>query len=167
MDKFKQSWKKITLGIVSDRDEREEQIMNSKLVTLFLVSYWLILLFTLISFAFDAYMHTFSMGTFLFLVLTLIESLAIIFSLKNAGVDKEVAYSQTEYKIMLKKLKFQCVSASILFVGVGFLFNIFSQFINQQHFNLDILDIVGWLIGGIFFGVLIYFLGKSKIKIEQ
>lgn len=158
---------KITLGIVSDRDEREEQIMNSKLVTLFLVSYWLILLFTLISFAFDAYMHTFSMGTFLFLVLTLIESLAIIFSLKNAGVDKEVAYSQTEYKIMLKKLKFQCVSASILFVGVGFLFSIFSQFINQQHFNLDILDIVGWLIGGIFFGVLIYFLGKSKIKIEQ
>lgn len=35
MDKFKQSWKKFTLGIVADRDEREEQIMNSKLATLF------------------------------------------------------------------------------------------------------------------------------------
>ncbi|BCU51351.1 hypothetical protein JCM2421_01230 [Staphylococcus auricularis] len=167
MDKFKQSWKKITLGIVADRDEREEQIMNSKLATLFLASYWLILLLTLISFVFDAYKHTFSTGTFLFLVLVLIESLAIMFSLKNAGVDKEVVYSKTEYKVMLKKLKLQSVIASILFVGLAFLLNIFLQFIGQTHVILANLDIFGWLIGGIFFGVLIYFLGKSKIKIEQ
>lgn len=90
-----------------------------------------------------------------------------MFSLKNAGVDKEVVYSKTEYKVMLKKLKLQSVIASILFVGLAFLLNIFLQFIGQTHVILANLDIFGWLIGGIFFGVLIYFLGKSKIKIEQ
>ncbi|WP_278926062.1 hypothetical protein [Staphylococcus auricularis] len=167
MDKFKQSWKKRTLGLISERDEREEQIINSRLATVLLASYWLILFFMLLSFVFDAYMHTFSMGTFLLLALLLIESIAIIFSLKNADVDKEVVYSHTEYKIMLKKLKFQCVVASILFIGIALLLNMLFQFISQQHIVVADLNIVGWLIGGVIFGVLSYFFAKSKIKIEQ
>ncbi|QUM66938.1 hypothetical protein [Staphylococcus delphini] len=155
------------LGFMQGRDEREEQLINEKMTYLFLNSFWILLLFLFISFAVDAYQNTLSVGTVLILVLVLFNAVSVLITLKKADVYKEVVYSKEAYHAMLKKVRFQCIFASVLFLVISLLINILFAFLSHQRLTFSDINFLGWLIGSILFGIVSYYYAKSKITIEK
>lgn len=155
------------LGFMQGRDEREEQLINEKMTYLFLISFWILLLFLFISLAVDAYQNTLSVGTVLILVLVLFNAVSVLITLKKADVYKEVVYSQEAYHAMLKKVRFQCIFASVLFLVISLLINILFAFLSHQRLTFSDINFLGWLIGSSLFGIVSYYYAKSKITIEK
>ncbi|MFH0716203.1 hypothetical protein WMC59_05150 [Staphylococcus delphini] len=155
------------LGFVQDRDEREEQLINEKMTYLFLNSFWILLLFLFISLAVDAYQNTLSVGTVLILVLVLFNAVSVLITLKKSDVYNEVVYSEEAYHAMLKKVRFQCIFASVLFLVISLLINILFAFLSHQRLTFADINFLGWLIGSILFGTISYYYAKSKMTIEK
>lgn len=155
------------LGFVQGRDEREEQLINEKMKYLFLSSFWILLLFLFISLAVDAYQNTLSVGTILILVLALINAVSVLITLKKSDVYKEVVYSEEAYHAVLKKIRFQSIFASVLFLVMSLLINILFAFLSHQRLNFAEVNFLGWLTGSVLFGITSYYYAKSKITIEK
>ncbi|WP_281191825.1 hypothetical protein [Staphylococcus felis] len=155
------------LGVNSEKDEREQQIIHSKITEVFLISFCVLLIFSIVSILFDAYNNTFSIGSVLLLVLILFNSISVLITLKKAGVNKEIVNSDRDFQYILQKEKVKCFLASILFIVMAILLNvIFTSLINQQ-LSFSNLNVLGWIIGGAIFGFLSYIFSKKKIKLEK
>lgn len=163
----KQSFSNRMLGVNSDKDEREQQIIHSKITEVFLISFCVLLLFSIISILFDAYNNTFSIGSTLLLVLILFNSISVLITLKKSGVNKEVVNSDKEFQTVLRKEKVKSFLASILFIVMTILLNVIFTSLIKQHLTFSNLNVLGWLIGGTIFGFLSYIFAKKKIKLEK
>lgn len=163
----KQNFSNRMLGVNSKKDEREQQIINSKLADSFLISFCVLLLFSLISIMFDAYNNTFSIGSLLLFVLILFDSILTLVTLKKSGVNKNNVNSDKEFYSTLRKEKIKSFLASILFVVMAILLNVIFKSLFKHHLSFSDLNLLGWLIGGVIFGFLSYIFAKKKIKLEK
>lgn len=154
------------LGFVQGRDEREEQLINEKMKYLFLSSLDTFII-PFISLVVDAYQNTLSVGTILILVLALFNAVSVLITLKKSDVYKEVVYSEEAYHAVLKKIRFQSIFASVLFLVMSLLINILFAFLSHQRLNFAEVNFLGWLTGSVLFGIASYYYAKSKITIEK
>lgn len=163
----KQTFSNRMLGINSERDEREQKIINSKIVEVFIASFCILLVFSIISILLDAYNNTFSIGSILLLILILFNSVSVLITLKKSGVNKEVVNSDRDLQSLLRKEKVKTFLASIFFTVMAILLNVIFSSLTKQQLNFSNLNVLGWLIGGILFGFSAYFLAKNKINLEK
>lgn len=155
------------IGVSNEKDEREQQIIHSKMTKVFLTSFCVLLLFSLISISFDAYNNIFSIGSILFLVLVVFNSISVLITLKKSGADKLIVNSDKDFQSVLRKEKIKSFLASILFMVMAILLNAVFSSLTKRQLNFSDLNVLGWLFGGAVFGFLSYFLSKSKIKLEK
>ncbi|QHW38305.1 hypothetical protein GZH82_13760 [Staphylococcus ursi] len=155
------------LGFIQDRDEREEQMVYEKMTNLFLSSFWILLLFLLISGTVDAYHNTITVGSFLLFTFSVFIISSILIILRKSGLDKEVVYSEEEYQSMLKKVRFRSALAFGLFLLLSLFFNILFKMIVYKELNFDHVNFLVWMIIGILYGLVSYYYAKSKITIEK
>lgn len=167
MDNKKQTFSNRMLGINSERDEREQQIINSKIAKVFLISFCVLLIFSIISILFDSYNNTFSIGSILILILILFNSASVLITLNKSGVRKEFVSSNIKFQAVLRKEKIKSILASILFIAMSILLNVIFSTLTKQQLNFSNLNILGWLVGGIIFGFLTYIFDKRKINLEE
>lgn len=155
------------IGMTRNMDEREEQVVNSKLALNFAITYWIATLFMVISVFSDAYLNTLSFGSILLLLLVLTMSVLSMVSLKGQGITYQHVESKADYQRALKKLKIQCLNAFIFFLIFSFILNIAFEILVKHTFIVSWNALLQSLMAGIIFGFASYFVAKSKIHIED
>ncbi|WP_251943071.1 hypothetical protein [Staphylococcus sp. Marseille-Q5304] len=167
MNENNQKHMKRFLGFINDKDERELQIIYSKIVSVFFISFYLTILFAFISICFDAYFKQISLGSILLMVLGFVETLTVMISLRKEDVRDELVTSQHEYRQLLKKIRFQCFISGIFIVFTYLIFSIVFNLCITKQLQIEGYTLFSSFIAGFVFSFLSYFVAKSKIKIED
>lgn len=121
----------------------------------------------MISLISDLYFEKISIGTLLLLVIQQVMAIYSLVKSKKLNLDTDEVYSPEDYNNKLKTLRFQSLKqgllwGSIMYVWIEF---VFPHLLNEPS-NFSWEGILRWSLGGLFFGVVMYFAGKSKIVKE-
>lgn len=153
------------IGFIDERDEYQKSVIYKTLAKLNMYSFYLISILMLISLIFDTISHRFTFGTFALFFIQQFNAYYILIKLRKSGVDITEVYDNITYLKQLKRLKKQSIIAGIQW---AFFMIIMNNYIFPMISSGDIIvntkSVVIWSLGGLFFGVVIYFLGKGKLK---
>ncbi len=75
--------------------------------------------------------------------------------------------AENDVPAVLKKIRFQSIFASVLFLVMSLLINILFAFLSHQRLSFAEVNFLGWLTGSVLFGIASYYYAKSKITIEK
>lgn len=153
------------IGFIDERDEYQKSVIYKTLAKLNMYSFYLISILMLISLIFDTISHRFTFGTFALFFIQQLNAYYILIQLRKNGVDRTEFYDNVTYLKQVKKLKKQSIIAGIQWAFFMIIMNsyIFPS-LWGENIIVNIKSIVVWSLGGLFFGVVMYFLGKLKLK---
>ncbi|RTX90132.1 DUF3278 domain-containing protein [Staphylococcus pragensis] len=153
------------IGTTTDRDEREKEELYSHFTTTFLITYFGLLILAFISLINDYVTQRVNIPTIGVFILFFIANISLMIGIRKNNLDENRVYSKEEYKRLLKKHKVSCLFAGIMFGVIMSLLNLIRLYFSGETIELGFFIAIN-LISGLMFGVLSYFIGKSKIVKE-
>lgn len=153
------------IGYIDDRDEYQKSVIYMILAKLNMYLFYLTSILMLISLLFDTIHHRFTFGTFALFFIQQFNAYYILIKLRKSRVDITEFYDNNTYQNQLKKLKKQSSVAGIQWAFFMIVMNNYIlPTISGDSIILNLNSFIIWILGGVFFGVIIYFFGKVKIK---
>ncbi|PNZ28900.1 Uncharacterised protein [Staphylococcus petrasii] len=150
------------IGTTSERDEREQQEIYAQFTTAFLITYFGLLILAIISLINDFVVQRINIPTIGIFLLFFVVNIFLLIGIRKKKLDENRVYSKEEYQQLLKKHKMSCVLAIVIFSAFMMLFDLIRLYFSHEPIELGILFFKN-IIAGLIFGLLAYFLGKSKI----
>ncbi|MDJ1155255.1 DUF3278 domain-containing protein [Macrococcoides caseolyticum] len=153
------------MGLDMTNDEYQRQQGYIILANCFNYLFYLIVASMFISLIWDISHQMFSTGTILMFLILQGISIFIINQNRKTQSDITEVYSDEDYQSEINKLKRQSVKLGLywgtcMYVMIEILFKI----ISGETYEFDWFNLFIWIIGGLFFGLSMYFIGKMKIK---
>lgn len=153
------------MGLDMTNDEYQRQQGYIILANCFNYLFYLIAASMLISLIWDISHQTFSTGTILIFLILQGISIFIINQNRKTQSDITEVYSDEDYQSEINKLKRQSFKLGLywgtcMYVMIEILFKI----ISGETYEFDWFNLFIWIIGGLFFGLSMYFIRKMKIK---
>ena len=165
MKKLEEKLFKRYIGFIDERDEYQKSVIYKTLAKLNMYSFYLISILMLISLIFDTINHRFTFGTFALLFIQQFNAYYILIQLRKSGVDITEVYDNITYLKQLKRLKKQSVISGIQWAFFMIIMNnyIFPSLLGE-NIILNIKSIIIWSLGGLSFGLGLYFIEKVKLR---
>lgn len=165
MKKLEEKLFKRYIGFIDERDEYQKSVIYKTLSKLNMYSFYLISILMLISLIFDTISHRFTFGTFALFFIQQFNAYYILIKLRKSGVDITEVYDNVTYLKQVKKLKKQSIIAGIQWAFFMIIMNsyIFPSLLGE-NIIVNIKSIVVWSLGGLSFGLGLYFIGKVKLR---
>lgn len=152
-------------------DERDEYQLSKIYEVLARNNMWTLLLtsiFMMASFIWDTVQQQFSLGTILLFVLLQFNSLYAVQKLWDNKLTNREVYTKEEYRQLVKKLRLQNSMIGLSFGGLMYLWMEYVfPFLLGEPLSFNWVKLIIWFVAGIFFGVTMYAVGKSQVKLVE
>ncbi|MDU7613248.1 MAG: hypothetical protein E7K44_11610 [Staphylococcus lugdunensis] len=148
------------------KDEREQYNFNYVLSRLFLFNYVFSLLMLFIILIMNIVKETFTVESFLILIIVLVSSISLIIGLNKANLDKFVVSNYSEYKRQKRNLKLTSFVSSVIFLVLSFLLDYLHSVISNSNV-ISSSNFLIWIVSSVIFGALFYLFFSKKIKIDD
>ena len=154
------------VGYIDDRDEYQQKMIYKILANANMMTFILLMVCMMISFIWDAWHQTVSLGTIFLFLIQQFNSYYVLAKTKKFDVVKTEVFDEETYKKELNKIKKGAILSGInwgisMFAWMEFLFPlILNDPIELKWFNICV-----WFIASILFGGSMYVVGKGKLKL--
>ena len=168
MKQTEQKLLKRFVGFIDDRDEYQQKMIYKVLADANIITFILLTISMMISFIWDAWHHTISLGTIFLFLIQQFNSYYILSKTKKYDVVKTEVFDEETYQKELRKIKRGAIIAGInwgifMFGWMEFLFPlILHEPIELKWFNVGV-----WVVTSMMFGGSMYVVGKGKLKLVK
>lgn len=153
------------IGVTDDRDEYQLQEIYKELSFSGALMFYLSMALMFICLLVDTFKNTLSIGTTGLLIVNMIYASKVFFRIHKKELDSLECTSEEEYREKIKKLRKGGFQAGLYWGSLMFILNAYIlPYLASGLIELTWSNFIIWLCGGIFFGVTMYFIGKSKVK---
>lgn len=152
------------LGFKTNRDEYQKEVIFNIIGETSIILWCISMVYMFIRLLVISYV---SFDLIFIAILNTLFALVLTIRLRVSGSDIEEIYSTTEFNQIKRKLKYQGVFMGVYWGLFMFLVMGFIDFLDETVFNLSFFDFLIWQIGGAAFGLLMYLLSLSKLKIVK
>lgn len=153
------------IGAMDDRDEYQLSEIYKELAFSGIVLWYLTTLLMFISLIIDTIQNTLSFGTIALLILNMTYAILTVIKLRRKQLDDTDCASIEEYEEKKKQLK---KAMSLAGVQWGLFMLVFMEYVSPYlstgEINVEWWNIVIWLLGGVGFGLSMYWFSKSKLQ---
>lgn len=153
------------IGVLDDRDEYQRYEIYKELAFSGIMLWYLSMFLMFISLIIDTIHNTLSFATPSLLLINMVYALMTVIKIRKKQLDETDCASVEEYEEKKKQLK----KASSL---AGFQWGLFmlvfmeyvSPYLSTGEIDVSWWNILIWLLGGLFFGMTMYGVSKSKLQ---
>ena len=166
MKNIEQKLLKHFVGYIDDRDEYQQKMIYKILADANMMTFILLTVCMMISFIWDAWHHTVSLGTIFLFLIQQLNSYYILVKTKKFDVLQTEVFDEDSYKKELRKIKKSAILSGInwgifMFAWMEFIFPlILNEPIELKWFNVCV-----WFVASILFAGSMYAVGKGKLKL--
>ena len=150
------------IGVMTERDEREKEMLYAHVTTTFVITYFGLLILAFISLINDYVVQRVNIPTIGVFVLFFIVNIVLSIGIRKHHLDENRVYTKEAYQRVLKKHKLSCLLGGIMFGVIMSLLNLTRLYFSDQKIELGFFITVN-LMASLIFGLVSYFAGKSKI----
>lgn len=153
------------IGAIDNRNEYQQQEIYKELAFSGILLWYLTMSLMFISLIIDTIQNTLSLATPLLLVINMIYAIIVMIRIRKKHLDETDCASIEEYEEKRKQLKKASSLAGIqwgLFMLI--LMEYVSPYLSTGEIDVRWWGILTWALGGMFFGMIMYWLSKSKLK---
>ena len=153
------------IGAIDERDEYQQQEIYKELAFSGILLYYTTMLLMMISFIIDLVTQSFSFITPILLVVNIGYSFLIVMRTNKKEWMSTDCATPEEYAMNIQKLK-----RSNTFVGIcwGLMMLFWMEYlmplISGEEVSFSWIGLISWGIGGVLFGVAMYYFAKSKLE---
>ncbi|WP_144781758.1 DUF3278 domain-containing protein [Macrococcoides caseolyticum] len=152
-------------GLDMTNDEYQRQQGYLILTNCFNYIFLLIPILLLGSLAWDSYHQIISAGTIIFFITQQVLSIFVLNHIRKTKVDISEYYTHDDYKVELKKVKLQSVKIGLYWGSTMYLLmEVLFKLISGEKYEFSWFNLLIWVLGGAFFGTMMYFVARTKIK---
>ena len=153
------------IGAIDARDEYQQQEIYKELAFTGILLYYMTMALMMISLINDLVQQTFSIMTPILLVVNIGYSALIMKRLNKKEWMATDCATPEEYELNVRKLKRSSTFAGISW-GLAMLLwmEYLMPLISREEVSFSWIGVISWGIGGVFFGVAIYFVSKSRLE---
>ncbi|MFC1283878.1 DUF3278 domain-containing protein [Bacillus paralicheniformis] len=153
------------IGAVDDRDEYQRYEIYKELAFSGVLLWYLSMLLMFISLIIDTIQNTLSFATPSLFMINMIYGAMIIIKMRKKHLDETDCASIEEYEEKKKRLKKTSFLAGFQW-GLSMLvfMEYVSPYLSTGEINVSWWNILIWVLGGIFFGMTMYWFSKSKLQ---
>lgn len=153
------------IGVDNDRDEYQLQEIYKELASAGALMWYLSIGVMGICLLVDTFNHTLSVGTIGLLIVNMIYASKVFIRVRKKELDSMECANEAEYKEKLKVMRKGGFKGGLLFGFYMTVMNVYLfPFIAGDRIELTWRSLIIQICVGLFFGVAMYFVGKSKIK---
>lgn len=153
------------VGYFGERDEYQEAKIYEILASSNILTFYLTTALMMISLIWDSIHQQYTLGTILLFGLQQFNSYYILFKLRKYKVQQTEFYDEKSYTSALKSLRTRSFWAGLQWgLSMFFLMTIVFPMLWHDPIKVGWIPILIWLLAGLFFGVSIYLISKSQLK---
>ena len=153
------------IGAIDDRDEYQQQEIYKELAFSGIILYYLLMLLMGTSLIIDLVQQTFSLITPILLIVTIGYSGFLMKRLNKKEWMATDCATPEEYEMNVHRLK---RSSTLAGISWGLMMLLWMEYlmplISREEISFSWVGVISWGIGGVFFGIMMYFFAKSKLE---